>query len=903
MESTMDNQGLSVSPGDIVTRSDGMSFLLLDSAPIASNALDGISLDTVKTLPLSYKSAQDLVGKKVGDYFYEYGQGNFTITGIKKTSLTSSFSSYYEEKEREEREKREREEAEEAARARVKAEREAKLREVQRWFAENIRIGGKRIELDDEQAEAVANTNKNTLVAARAGSGKTTTLVAKIIYLVTKLKIPQDEIIAFVFNNSASKEINERLSKTTMDGKEIFHNPEIATTFHAFAKHVIYTHCGEAEKYGKILCDGKEGDFRSLYIQEIIKRMPKRKIYEFFRNEMFQIKKDRFVSEADFFESLRSSQYGTLDGKTVKSQAEKIICDYLFEHDIKYYYENEYYLKSAYAICRDTDRRRLYELKNTYDEESIKPDFFLPEYNIPWEHWAINCDEDTDKIRALNTSGVIGDYYEYRGKMSWKKWFFGKTWIDDDKPAGKYSLQIKQMQPLIETYRAEDENREAFERKIEAVLRQRGIYKAKLPEDELIRRVWENQVKRFSKMVTQFIDRAELRFTGSFEELKSAVKNYQGDERTKAFLDISLDCYSKYLGNLLGDKKEHFLLSLTKNNKNVTINSDAYGIDFSILLKKAIEAIRQGSNLELNQYLAQQKYILIDEYQDFSELFLQLVLAVRECCPGAKLFAVGDDWQAINRFAGSDTEYFNNFNKYFSENSCRLEITTNYRSKRNIVEAARAFMSRSLKEQGEFVADDTSNGFTLIVDPSETNIDYNGYEDDIYKFLMAPSENRNPSKYSTQYLKTVAEIVLKNKDSKKIMILHRNNDLSFRMSINSFYRRLRRAMVKYKYMTEQEFDEKVEMRTMHRAKGLQAETVIILEADEGVIPAYHQDTCLYELFGDSEETVMVDQKKLFYVAITRPEKNLYILHKYDKSRNGFIDYCIYPSASKKELPA
>lgn len=272
MESIMDNQGLSVSPGDIVTRSDGMSFLLGDFST-AFKVLEGIRLDVVKELPLSYKSAQYLIGKRVGDYFYEYGRGDFTITIIKKTGLTS----FYKEKEQEERMKNEQEMAKDAALAKIEADRVAKIREVKEWFAKNIRMDGKFIKLDDEQAEAVANTNKNSLVAARAGSGKTSTLVAKIVYLVAKHQIPQDKLIAFVFNNDASKEINDRLSKITMNDRRIFYNPVVATTFHAFAKHVIYTHCGEAEKYGKILCDGKEGDFRSLYIQEIIKRMPKRK--------------------------------------------------------------------------------------------------------------------------------------------------------------------------------------------------------------------------------------------------------------------------------------------------------------------------------------------------------------------------------------------------------------------------------------------------------------------------------------------------------------------------------------------------------------------------------------------------------------------------------------------------
>ena len=897
METNRSKNGFKIRAGDIVTRSDGTRFLITDPAT-------GIYSDLMKEvaiLPLTYKSAQYLIDKRVGEYFYEHGQLDYTITNIERTPLTQEYRDYYKGIRKAEEAERARIQEEETALAQEEEERKAKIRAVRQWFEDNeILMGDCPIQLDDEQAFAVANMNKNTLVAARAGSGKTSTLVAKIVYLVTKYEMPQDEIMAFVFNRKASEEINGRLSKVTMRGKEVFYNPQIATTFHAFARRVIYDYMGEAEKYGKILCDGKEGDFRTLYIQEIIKTMPKKKIYDFFRSEMFQIKKDKFASEAEFFESLRSSQYGTLDGKTVKSQGEKIICDYLFEHDIKYYYENEYYLGSAYSICRKECGKRLYELRDEYGEDSIKPDFYLPEFNIPWEHWGVDGDESFAQIQAINKAGTIGDYSKYMGKMNWKRWFFKKDWVDEEADAGKYALQIKQLKPLIETYASEVGDREKFERRIEELLRERGIYRPKLSEDELIRRVWESQVKRFSKMVTQFIDRAELTFAGDFDDLAGVVKNYNGDERTKVFLQISLECYAKYLENLLGEKRERFTLKFTKNNREYTADSDAYGIDFSILMDKAVEAIREGRSEELNANLARKRYLLVDEYQDFSELFLQLVLAVREYCPNAKMFAVGDDWQAFNRFAGSDTEYFENFDEYFPEDTCHLEITTNYRSRRNIVEGARVFMANSLGKHGNFVAYDQTDGYIQVVDPSKTEIDYKGYDDNIYKQVMTPSDDRNPRKYAVQYLKTVAEIVRGQRGSKKILILHRNNDMNLWMSINSFRYRLKKAMVKYHYMTEEEFDRKVEIMTIHRAKGLEADTVILLEADEGVIPAYHQDTCLYEIFGDSEETAMIDQKKLFYVAVTRPKKNLYILHKFDKNRNGFMEFCEYPIVRRTE---
>ena len=64
-----------------------------------------------------------------------------------------------------------------------------------------------------------------------------------------------------------------------------------------------------------------------------------------------------------------------------------------------------------------------------------------------------------------------------------------------------------------------------------------------------------------------------------------------------------------------------------------------------------------------------------------------------------------------------------------------------------------------------------------------------------------------------------------------------------------------------------------------KSKGLEAEVVIILEADTGVIPKIHPDTRLYTLFGETEEVAMDDQKRLFYVAMTRAKKRLYIIQE------------------------
>jgi superfamily I DNA/RNA helicase len=72
-------------------------------------------------------------------------------------------------------------------------------------------------------------------------------------------------------------------------------------------------------------------------------------------------------------------------------------------------------------------------------------------------------------------------------------------------------------------------------------------------------------------------------------------------------------------------------------------------------------------------------------------MFFRLIKGIRSMNPLAEFFCVGDDWQAINGFAGSELRFFEDFEEYFSQTR-RLLIDTNYRSSVSIVEAGNAAM-------------------------------------------------------------------------------------------------------------------------------------------------------------------------------------------------------------------
>ena len=157
----------------------------------------------------------------------------------------------------------------------------------------------------------------------------------------------------------------------------------------------------------------------------------------------------------------------------------------------------------------------------------------------------------TEPVVVLHGSESITEYKE---KMEWKRWFFKKQWIDDFAvPQKVQSKQLMDMEGLIETYVSENTSRSEFEGIIEQKLKEVGIEKPKLSEDELIEKVWGRQINRFTKMVTQFIDRAECLFFDEKENLVSMINDYNGDERTESFLKLSLKIFNEYERYLSGE--------------------------------------------------------------------------------------------------------------------------------------------------------------------------------------------------------------------------------------------------------------------------------------------------------------------------------------------------------------
>ena len=212
-------------------------------------------------------------------------------------------------------------------------------------------------------------------------------------------------------------------------------------------------------------------------------------------------------------------------------------------------------------------------------------------------------------------------------------------------------------------------------------LRSAGFQTRRLTEEEIWERIRERAVDDFSKAMKTFITRCRKRNLDA-QGLGSLVESHRPAVRAEElFLPAAEVIYRAYLRRLRPRGME----------------------DFDGLVWRAIAEIREGRTQFARDRGRERgdtqrlRFLLIDEFQDFSPMFFELVQAIRSGNPHATVFCVGDDWQAINGFAGSELRFFREFARYFRDTSTQY-VPTNYRSARSIVAAGNVLMRERGKE-------------------------------------------------------------------------------------------------------------------------------------------------------------------------------------------------------------
>jgi DNA helicase-4 len=243
------------------------------------------------------------------------------------------------------------------------------------------------------------------------------------------------------------------------------------------------------------------------------------------------------------------------------------------------------------------------------------------------------------------------------------------------------------------------------------------------------------------------------------------------------------------------------------------------------------------------------KYIVIDEFQDISYNRYKLIKIIRDSC-NSKIFAVGDDYQSIYKFAGSNIKLITNFKKYFGFTRI-IKINNTYRYSQELIMVSNKFITKNRRQ--------------------------------IKKKIVSSKHNCKPVKIIYYYknmgikLKKLLEMVDKN-----IMILSRNNfDINYIIDED----------LKYEDNKIKFNNKEYAFRSVHKSKGLEEDNIIILNLVDSTFgfPNKKEDKILNILL-PKDKYLYEEERRLFYVALTRTRNYVYLFVSKDK-----------PSSFVKEL--
>jgi DNA helicase-4 len=662
--------------------------------------------------------------------------------------------------------------------------------------------------LDEQQRLAVIKDEDNNLVIAGAGSGKTTTVAGKVAYVIERLHIKPEEILLITFTKKASDEMKHRIKQKMNIDIEV-------NTFHSFGRKVI----GEATNNMPSVIEDTQfySEMRNIFNSLFKDSVYASKVIKFITEYRLEAKDDNdFKSHGEYINYIKDNNIRTykqvqvfIDGKPTmlreycKSLEEVQIANFLFLNGVNYKYEKPYKYKTADSIYAQ-----------------YKPDFYLPDHDIYIEHFGL-IDRYNNVPNWFSSSNGLSAKDKYNTDIAWKR-----------------TTHAKFKTTLVETYSYENKEGVLLENLKEKLETQGVVFKQRTNEEiwKILNSIAEDEVFALDTLISTFLN---LFKSNNFEikNLIDQITTYN-DEKNKTRYLLFLEIFAPILR-----KYNEYLKS-----KNL--------IDFSDMINDA------ASYISKNKFKNKFKYIIIDEFQDTSIGRFNLINSLLKSNMTCKLFAVGDDWQSIYRFAGSDISLFTQFEKHFGVTEFS-KIETTYRFSKSMIDISSKFIltnpNQTAKELKPFT-DDTLTPIEILTSSSFKN-------DDPYPFILALNQINAENVGSGKKL-TILALSRYN----HIIDLYKERTDLFSVKYNDVDKNF---TIKYLELPHLE----VQFLSVHRSKGLQGDYVIILNCVSGQygFPSEQaDDPILNLLLSKSDQFVNGEERRLFYVALTRSKKITFI---------------------------
>lgn len=635
--------------------------------------------------------------------------------------------------------------------------------------------------LDKQQMTCIVKDAHNHLVIAGAGTGKTTTVVGKIKFLLKSGKYKPEDILVLSFTNASASEMSQRINQET--GCNID-----ASTFHKLGLNIITKVNGIVPKITQLNLRKfvKEQLLLNMQSDAYLNLLSSYLLY----NRVVSKSEFDFKTQAEYDEYLQLNPPTTINNETVKSYGEMDIANFLTQNGIQYIYE------CPYAV--DT---------RTSEYGQYNPDFYLPEYDIYIEYFGINKNGEVPSY-FKGANGMTATQ-TYQASMKWKR----------ETHSANNTI-------LIECYAYEK-----FDGVLLDNLKEKLVVKDVKLTPKTTKELWE-QVSADGDSILDGV--IEL-----FETVINLIKSNGYTIDTVRQLNI---------GNS-NAQNNNIVLSLLEPIFNAYCNylSEHKEIDFNDMINMATKYVEQG------KYVSPYKYVIVDEYQDISKARYSLLCSMRES-NDYDLFCVGDDWQSIYRFAGSDIGYILNFEQYWGSTEIS-KIETTYRFTQKLIEISGNFiMQNPVQIKKSIKGKNDTVGFALG--------EISGYTDKFSIEFMTKKLEDLPRGSSVFFIGRYSFDAKLLSDSGLFECQYNN--------VSGF------VDVKYR----KRIDLKMSFITAHKSKGLQADYIFIINNKKSRMgfPSKIQDAAILNLLLDNcDQYPYAEERRLFYVALTRAKKKAFLV--------------------------
>jgi DNA helicase-4 len=617
--------------------------------------------------------------------------------------------------------------------------------------------------LTENQRKACVIDEQHNLVLAGAGTGKTSTMVGRAGYLLRAGLAKPEQILMLAYARKAAEEMDERIR----DKLGIEHLT--VKTFHSLGKQII----SQVEKMVPLIDKmAEDTTLRTRFVDDQIQRLLqdeqyKSRLLTFFIRFVHPYKSQYdFKSLGEYNAYILENDIRTLQGELVKSYEECEIANFLYRQGIAYQYEANYPFNTSGP-----------------DYKVYQPDFYLPEYGIYLEHFAIN---------ENNRTPPFIDQARYLEGMAWKR-----------------ALHQKYQTPLIETYsylKHQGRLTEVLSEKLQAA----GVTFNPLPANALLSHLKAlGRVSEFSQLMAEIL----ALFKSAYLDMKALVEQARRDQDPERMLAAAC---------LFEPIYEAYQLQLR----------DAASIDFEDMIGRAIDYVESG------RYRSPYRYLLVDEFQDISAPRARLLKALMAQQSGCSLFGVGDDWQSIYRFSGSDVALTKDFENHFGATATSI-LDQTFRFNNQIGEVASRFVSENpsqLKKQIRSHRQVEHRAISLIKTDQE----------------------------STGLEAALAAIQAKANGPASVLLLARFH-----------FKKPELAPLKRRYPQLQ-----LQFMSVHASKGKEADYVVVLGLEKGKhgFPSEKTTHPLLDLLLPKAEAYpYAEERRLFYVALTRARHHVYLI--------------------------